>query len=75
MTVPLHELARIDVRAAAARLAGVVRETALLPFAVADERLEVRLKLECQQETNSFKARGLSAADTGSAVVTSIPML
>src|SRR5262245_35253801 len=58
MSVPLPELARIDVRAAARRLAGVVRETALLPFEVADERLELRLKLECQQETNSFKARG-----------------
>jgi threonine dehydratase len=58
MTLPLPELARIDVRAAARRLAGVVRETALRPFEAADERIELRLKLECQQETNSFKARG-----------------
>ena len=58
MSLPLPEWARIDVRAAARRLAGVVRETALQPFPVADERIELRLKLECQQETNSFKARG-----------------
>lgn len=77
MTVPLPELARIDVRAAAARLAGVVRETALAPFEMADERLELRLKLECQQETNSFKARGawnqiaqLTAPERAAGVVT-----
>ena len=58
LTAPPPELARIDVRAAAARLAGVVRTTALAPFDPGDERLELRLKLECQQETNSFKARG-----------------
>lgn len=55
---PLPEMARIDVRAAAKRLAGVVKTTALQPFASSDPRLELRLKLECQQETNSFKARG-----------------
>ncbi len=77
MTIPLPELARIDVRAAAARLAGVVRETALQPFEVGDERLELRLKLECQQETNSFKARGawnqiaqLTPAERAAGVVT-----
>ena len=37
------ELTRIDVRAAARRVAGVVRETALAPFALADERIELRL--------------------------------
>ncbi|NOT31954.1 MAG: pyridoxal-phosphate dependent enzyme, partial [Planctomycetes bacterium] len=55
---PLPEMARLDVRAAAKRLAGVVKTTALQPFASSDPRLELRLKLECQQETNSFKARG-----------------
>jgi threonine dehydratase len=48
----------IDVHAAAARLAGVVRRTPLVPFPVDDTRVEVRLKLESQQETGSFKARG-----------------
>jgi threonine dehydratase len=56
--MPLPEMARIDVRAAARRLAGVVRTTELRPFALADERIELRLKLECEQETRSFKARG-----------------
>ena len=71
------ELTRIDVRAAARRVAGVVRETALAPFALADERVELRLKLECQQETNSFKARGawnqiaqLTAPERAAGVVT-----
>lgn len=75
MTLP--ELARIDVHAAARRLAGVVRETALLPFRAPDERIELRLKLECQQETNSFKARGawnqisqLTPAERAAGVVT-----
>jgi len=77
MSVPLSELSRIDVRAAAARLEGVVRETALIPFEAADPRLELRLKLECQQETNSFKARGawnqvsqLTPRERGAGVVT-----
>ncbi len=52
----------IDVEAAAERLRGVVRRTPLRPFPLArdggDERVELRLKLECLQETNSFKARG-----------------
>jgi len=57
-------LFRIDVEAAARRLAGVVRRTPLRPFALdpaapgGDGRIELRLKLECLQETNSFKARG-----------------
>ena len=54
----LEAAGRIDVAAAARRLDGVVRRTPLEPFSVADPRLEVRLKLECLQETNSFKARG-----------------
>jgi threonine dehydratase len=50
--------ARIDVAAAARRLAGSVRRTPLAPFPAPDPRLELRLKLECLQETSSFKARG-----------------
>lgn len=74
---PLPELSRLDVRAAARRLAGVLRETPLVPFAVDDPRLELRLKLECQQETNSFKSRGawnqisqLTPAERAAGVVT-----
>ena len=66
----------VSFPAAAARLAGVVRRTALVPAAEAGltpdlcERrgfpdaarrlaaLDLRLKLECTQETGSFKARG-----------------
>jgi threonine dehydratase len=47
-----------DVRAAARRLDGVVRRTPLEAFATPDSRVELRVKLECLQETNSFKARG-----------------
>jgi len=54
----LELAARIDVVAAAGRLEGVVRRTRLLAFAVDDPRLELRLKLECEQETSSFKVRG-----------------
>ncbi len=74
---PLPEMARIDVRAAALRLEGVVRTTALQPFPARDPRLELRLKLESQQETNSFKARGawnqiaqLTPAERAAGVVT-----
>ncbi len=52
------KLATIDVRAASRRLQGVVRRTPLEPFEVPGGRIELRLKLECTQETNSFKARG-----------------
>lgn len=48
----------IDIDAAAARLEGVVRGTPLEPFPSGDPRIELRLKLECLQETGSFKARG-----------------
>jgi threonine dehydratase len=58
MSCDLPDLPRLDVEAAARRLAGVVRTTELAPFALADERIALRLKLECRQETNSFKARG-----------------
>ncbi len=57
----------IDIRAAAARIEGVLERTPLVPFdlrkldataAGADLPIELRLKLECLQHTNSFKARG-----------------
>ena len=74
---PLPDLARIDVRAAARRIAGVVHETELVPFPLADPRLDLRLKLECRQVTNSFKARGawnqvvqLTAPERAAGVVT-----
>jgi threonine dehydratase len=77
LSIPLPDLARLDVRAAAGRLAGVVRETELVPFPSGDARIELRLKLECRQETNSFKARGawnqivqLTAAERARGVVT-----
>lgn len=66
----------LDVRAALERLAGVVRETPLEPFPSPDPRVELRLKLECLQETGSFKARGawnnvaqLDAAERAAGVV------
>ncbi|MFT4540112.1 MAG: threonine dehydratase [Planctomycetota bacterium] len=48
----------IDFQAAAAALEGVLRRTPLLPFDAPDTRIELRLKLENQQETGAFKARG-----------------
>ncbi len=69
---------RIDE--AAARLAGVVKKTPLLPLARRasdDPRIELRAKLECRQETGSFKARGawnqvsqLSPAERRAGIVT-----
>jgi threonine dehydratase len=50
--------ARIDIRAAARRLEGKVRRTPLEALPVGEPRVELRVKLECLQETNSFKARG-----------------
>jgi len=51
-----------DVRAAAARIAGRVRRTPLLPARPARETIvdgaELSLKLECLQVIGSFKARG-----------------
>jgi len=52
------ELSEIDVDAAAERLRGVVARTPLEPFDAGDPRVELRLKLECLQETGAFKARG-----------------
>ncbi len=49
----------LDFRAAARRLEGVVRRTPLVAFPVPGRPdVELRLKLECLQETGSFKARG-----------------
>lgn len=48
----------LRIREAAERIRGVVRHTPLSPFALDDERIELRLKLENRQETGSFKARG-----------------
>ncbi len=59
------------------RLRGTVKRTALVPFDSGDGRVELRLKLECQQVTGSFKARGawnqivqLSDAERARGVVT-----
>jgi len=61
----------IDVEGAAERLRGVVRRTPLVPWpggseddgaprggGAVDPRIELRLKLETEQETGAFKARG-----------------
>ncbi|QDU69448.1 threonine ammonia-lyase [Engelhardtia mirabilis] len=48
----------LGVRAAAARLAGTIETTPLVPFDSGDVRVELRLKLECEQVTGAFKARG-----------------
>lgn len=54
----LQAAATIDIHKAAQRLRGVTRLTPLEPLDLGDPRIEVRLKLECLQETNSFKSRG-----------------
>lgn len=66
-----------QIREALPRIAGVVERTPLSAFDVGDPRIELRLKLECQQVTGSFKARGawnqivqLSAAERAAGVVT-----
>ena len=48
----------IQIRDAAARLDGVVKRTPLMPLAAPDERVRLLLKVENQQVTGSFKARG-----------------
>ena len=58
MTAAETDLFELDLDAAARRLEGVVRETPLVAFPAPDPRIELRLKLECLQETGSFKARG-----------------
>lgn len=54
-------VAMVDPRAvleAKARLEGVVRRTDLAAYDGGDPRVELRLKLECQQVGGAFKARG-----------------
>jgi len=70
-----HE--ELPIAEAAARLAGVVRRTPLERFDAGDPRVELRVKLECLQETGSFKARGawnqvaqLGASERAAGVVT-----
>ena len=53
-----ERLARIAVSDAAERVRGIVKRTPIEPFDGGDARVELRLKLECLQETGSFKARG-----------------
>ena len=66
-----------QIREAVELLAGIVVRTPLIAFDSGDPRVELRLKLECQQVTGSFKARGawnqvgrLSAAEKAAGVVT-----
>ncbi|MEX1023650.1 MAG: pyridoxal-phosphate dependent enzyme [Planctomycetota bacterium] len=70
------ELTTIDIGAAYLRLREAMRVTRLVPFPSGDERVELRLKLEHEQETNAFKARGawnnllaLTAAERAAGVV------
>ena len=49
---------QLDLAAAVQRLEGVVQRTPLVGFSAPEPRVELRLKLECLQETGSFKARG-----------------
>lgn len=53
-----QRFAAIDLDDAAARLAGVVRRTPLLPLPAWDPRIELRGKMENEQVTGAFKARG-----------------
>src|SRR5882672_7998930 len=55
---PERGFERIDIEGAARRIAGVVERTPLTAFAAGDERIELRLKLECLQVVGAFKARG-----------------
>lgn len=59
-TTTSDPLASIDIPAAARRLEGVVERTPLVPFPgeLPDARVELRLKLECEQRVRAFKARG-----------------
>lgn len=65
------------VVAARERLTGVIRKTPLTPFESGDPRVELRLKLENEQVTGAFKARGawnsviqLTDAERAAGVVT-----
>ncbi len=61
---PSTARSEVDVAGAARRLEGLVRRTPLVPFELSRPPgappLELHLKLECLQETGSFKARGAS---------------
>ena len=77
-STPSQALEAIRIADAAKRLRGVVRRTPLEPFESGDVRVELRLELECLQETGSFKARGawnqvpqLTPAERAAGVVTS----
>jgi threonine dehydratase len=68
---------RIRIAEAAQRIKGVVKRTPLARFDSGDERVELRLKLECLQEVGAFKARGawnqiaqLTPAERAAGVVT-----
>ena len=54
----LQKFESIRSERAAQRLEGVLERTELVPFPSGDENIQLRLKLECLQETGSFKARG-----------------
>ena len=54
----LQRFESIQSQAAAERILGVLRRTELVSFPSGSNALELRLKLECQQETGSFKTRG-----------------
>jgi threonine dehydratase len=61
---PAEDVRRIDVEAAAARIAGIVRRTPVIEVVLDDGR-PVTLKLEQLQVTGSFKARGAANAVAG----------
>lgn len=72
----LQRFENIQSARAAERLRGVLIRTELAPFPSGDENIELRLKLECLQETGSFKTRGawnqisqLSEAERAAGVV------
>lgn len=76
MSVPSAPIS-VSFRDAASRIAGVVRRTPLEATGLGGSTHDVRLKLECLQETGSFKARGawnqlsqLDAAQRAAGVVT-----
>ena len=48
----------ICFESAAKRLDGVVERTPMRPFSIQSDRVNLKLKLECEQVTGSFKARG-----------------
>ncbi len=65
----MSSLSLADIEAAAGRIAGMVRQTPVLPAELVNHRLggdyHLDLKLECLQVTGSFKARGACSKATG----------